>query len=517
VTDSTTRYRKAIYIALNVIVALALCVGSGSQSGLGGEIVYVVILFAVCSAPLLVLDGLNGRYALLGMFMLTYFTFFGALDLSLLASGTAIAPDSAAALSAGEWAILLTAVLIWSGYLMGLRMAARPPDQRGHAGRSVHADWSANAVLIVGLALWLAGMLAVLYFQVYVMPEKSQASAQKGFGAMGPLLTFIVMSGHMVEPLGVLILAYGYARFRTMIFTAIIIPVVLAQVAAGFVTDIKSFAFLGGVLVILTTTLIHNKIPKVWVAAALVFMVVSFPLFQAYRMEVTGERGLNRWQAAQNIDKVISIVLSSSDKASENGTHVQGFFERSSSKSNVELTLEKIGTEVPFLDGASLVALPLAFVPRLLWPDKPDVSPTLLFDKEVLHGSGDTHISLSQIAELYWNYGWPGILGGALLTGLILGAIAARFNLAAGVSVTRLLVLLVTVQTLCFGFGGGIAVTYVVWLRGLGAIAILHLLFARRTVRAGQSAVLQRAAGGRPAASEAPRVTPAARFPNLMH
>jgi hypothetical protein len=70
------------------------------------------------------------------------------------------------------------------------------------------------------------------------------------------------------------------------------------------------------------------------------------------------------------------------------------------------------------------------------------------------------------------------------LFGLLLGFVGAKTSLEQGTSLTRVLVLVGTAQTLCLGFGGGLPVSYIVWLRSLAAIGLLHLLFARR---AGQS------------------------------
>ena len=41
-------------------------------------------------------------------------------------------------------------------------------------------------------------------------------------------------------------------------------------------------------------------------------------------------------------------------------------------------------------------------------------------------------------------------------------------------------VLLTTAKYVCLGFEGSIAIAYVVWMRSLAAIWILHLIFARQ-------------------------------------
>jgi hypothetical protein len=89
----------------------------------------------------------------------------------------------------------------------------------------------------------------------------------------------------------------------------------------------------------------------------------------------------------------------------------------------------------------------------------------------------ETYISPSHLGEMYWNFGWPGVLAGMALVGAICGLVG-RFNLAECRTVTRLLVFVTTVELLIHGFEGALA-GYVVWLRSIAAIGLLHLAFAR--------------------------------------
>jgi len=113
----------------------------------------------------------------------------------------------------------------------------------------------------------------------------------------------------------------------------------------------------------------------------------------------------------------------------------------------------------------------------------------------------------STLGELYWNFGWPGLVAGMLLVGTLLGFVGAKCNFSEHVSVTRMLVLLATVQYLCIGFEGAMSVAYILWLRSLGAVGILHLVFARATTA---TAPELRAAGSPPCAARDGTV------PNIM-
>jgi hypothetical protein len=272
-------------------------------------------------------------------------------------------------------------------------------------------------------------------------------------------------------------------------------------------------------LVILTKVLVDNRLPRGWILGTAVAVALAFPVFQAYRAEVVGERGMNRAQAVQDIGKVLDLALAAKDRVNNGKERAQTLFERASTKVNVELIFEHAGVDAPYQNGRTLVELVLAFVPRMIWPDKPSVATGQVFNKELVRGIGDTFISPSHLGELYWNFGWPGLICGMTLIGMLLGYIGAKTSLAERVSATRLLILLATVGTLCLQFEASVSVTYVVWIRSLAAIGLLHLLFNRPagSAPAGHATARDTAIGA-DAATKAPvpagRALP--RFPNML-
>jgi len=204
----------------------------------------------------------------------------------------------------------------------------------------------------------------------------------------------------------------------------------------------------------------------------------------------------------------------------------ESFFERSSIKANVTMIVTKTGHGVEFQHGRTIVSLLAAFIPRMVWPDKPDTATGRLVNSEFTHSEQrQTNISPSHLGELYWNFGWPGALIGMVVIGGLLGTIAVRFDLTRALNLTRVLVIMVTIKTLILGFEGAININYSMWMRTMAAVGIMHLLFARRPTEAVPSQeshgdARQPASQGAhtPAlALPAPlRQTSAARFPNLM-
>src|ERR1700712_2242825 len=85
--DLPRNNRFALYAGTNIlflfIVGIAYALGGSTHP----RILYLMLVFALCSTPIIFLDTLNGRYALLGCFLCAYFLMFGVGDLAALLSG----------------------------------------------------------------------------------------------------------------------------------------------------------------------------------------------------------------------------------------------------------------------------------------------------------------------------------------------------------------------------------------------------------------------------------------------
>jgi hypothetical protein len=503
------RNRILLFGIINVVLDLSLAVMGPAHGSAMGRVLYACLLFALCSAPLTLLQAFNGRYILLMIFMCFYFMDFGGLDVQSMLSGFPVALPRSSLLMPVELAVLACGVLLFVGYLAGTRAW-----NGGRPAGAVRAEWPAANMLAVGLILWGTGTAVVVYLGVFLIPDASNRTVALGLAALGPVGTFAAMFGRLMQPLGLLILAYGSARFRGSFWTTLIITVILMQAAAGFLTDTKQTAMMGILMAVVTRLLVSNRLPVAWLVSALVSIILVFPVFQANRQITTGERGLNRLQAFNNLGKVVELAIASRETVQNLRADERPptFVERTFLKPPFEQVIAHVGEDVPYLHGASLVDLPLAFVPRLILGDKPTLNIAQLYTREIAHSEDDTYISMSHMGDLYWNFGWMGMLAGMLAAGVIMGLVGAGTSLEHGPSLTRVMVLLVTVQTLCIGFEGDVSISYVLWMRSLAAIGLLHLMFARR-----RFATVSEAAEGS-AVSGTPGLLPLLplRFPNVM-
>jgi hypothetical protein len=503
--------RLSLYVMLNLAFALLLGICYAANGLPDPRLLYLILLFGLCSAPLIDTDKINGRFSLLAMFMLVYFVSYGVRDLSDLLLGSKLAAETRPAgsreiLTKTEIVILLGGVMLVLGYRLALVAAGAARPAR------FARDWSKGAILVVGTSFWAIGTYATYRWYVYIVPDTTNEAVRKGLASISTLTASAYILAQMLQPLGILLLAYALRAFRSPYLLPIVIGIVALQVGLGFVVDIKGMAMLGGILVVMTTVLVDGRLPKTWLAAAVVFVIFVFPVFQAYRTVIHGERGLARTTVVENIGNVLRLTLAAESKVTTGRNRSQTFLERSSVKGSTEMIVERTGNGVDFQGGQTLTPLLAAFVPKIIWSDKPDVPTGQLVNKAFhVTDSDDVFISPSHLGELYWNFGWGGVVGGMALIGAICGWVGGRFNLAEFRTVTRILVTVVTIKQLIVGFEGTIASIYVVWLRSLAGIGLLHLIFARVPV---VSAMFNANAAARTISAER---RGGRLFPNLMN
>jgi len=485
----------AMVVAFTVLISVAALAFGASDA----RLLYVALLFALCASPVLYARRLNDGYALYTIFFVIYFVSFGSLDFIRLFEQAPLAARTAL-LSTPELLILLSGFAFALGYHYAANLLTRR-----RVSRFLRDDWPITTLLSAGLILWAGGTFATWYWNIRLTVRTLEVNYA------GEGVTTLLMIGRYAQPIGILILAYAYTIWRSRTLGLMMIAVVVIQVLLGFVSNEKGLAMLGGILVIVTVYLVDGRLAKSWLIAGALFITIAFPVFQAYRTVVVGERGVTNAEAAQDIGKVLRLAIDGERR--NNDEKLVAFFERSSVKGSVELIVSRAGVDVAYQRGHTLTPILTAFIPRLLWPNKPSVETGLLFNDEFQIADAVVYISPSYLGELYWNFGWAGALIGLLVIGLVLGYTSALCDLSTATSVTRLLILAITIFEFGVRFEGSIATEFEVWVRSVAGILLLHLLLSRRGLRHTAYASLASFEGSGldgtpPAAPE--------RFPNLM-
>ena len=457
---------------------MVLLIGSSIGGGSLNELPYVALLFAICSSPLPFIDRFNSGFAMLGVAMAVFFVEFGALD-----AVSMLRPPSKGV--AVDHAMGRTEVVIWLGALMqivGFQIAARMTGARG--SRTLTKDWSRHLLVPIGLAFWVAASAATLYHAFVVQPENSAISVQEGLAKLGIWrASGLVLVESYAGPLGIVILAYWWAVWGKRLGTPLILILSLAQFAIGWIVDTKEVAISAPAIALLTRFIVLGKIPLRWSIGATVAIALVFPIMSAKRVVMTEELGLNRFEALPHTFEILMRTIQEGD-AIKTGKYEQSsetFLERESVKGNVDLIVEgTLNGEHPYKWGSTFEPLLYVFLPRVLWSDKPGGNSANLLNREFhVSADPDTFISPSHLGEWYWNFGLAGVIAGMTLSGALLGYISVRFDPSSRASITRVLVIIVTLYLLVARSEGQVEIQYVLWARSMLLIGLLHLIFAR--------------------------------------
>ncbi len=507
----TTRW--SLYIGLNVAFSLVVLAGAALNGGSLDAYPYVVVLFAICASPILSVERFNGPFTMLAVAMAVYFVEFGALDAVQMIQPPPKGPEPADALGRTEFVLWIGAVV----QILGFQAAVRLSEARDATVR--YKDWSPGLLVPLGLVLWAGALAASLYHGLVVQVENTSVSVQEGLAKLGIWrATGLIAIENYAGPLGIMILAYWWAVWGKRSGGLLILLLSGVQFAVGWVVDTKEIAISAPVVALLTRFIVVGRLPMRWLVGAFLAIALVFPILTAKRVVTTEEMHLNRIEALPRTFEILTRTLQERD-ALRQGKYEQRtetFLERQSVKANVHLIVEGMESGHGYKMGATFEPLLYAFFPRVLWSDKPGGSSAQLLNREFhISADPDTFISPSHLGEWYWNFGLGGVVVGMALAGGLIGFVSARFDPSRQTSVTRVLVIIVTLYLLVARSEGQVEVQYVLWARSMALIGLLHLFFAHRPLPPPTSDGIREGAASL-ATPQALARTPT-RFPNLLN
>jgi hypothetical protein len=129
----------------------------------------------------------------------------------------------------------------------------------------------------------------------------------------------------------------------------------------------------------------------------------------------------------------------------------------------------------PFQNGRTLGLFFVAFVPRMLWPEKPNIQIGQWITD--VYGSGphiDARTAPTPIGEFYLNFGIPGVILGLMLLGTVLRLAHETLSRHRATAPT-ILAQTVVVLILCLHFAGSVAGVYGQVAFTLIPLYVLHL------------------------------------------
>lgn len=99
--------------------------------------------------------------------------------------------------------------------------------------------------------------------------------------------------------------------------------------------------------------------------------------------------------------------------------------------------IDAVPDKLSYQNGKTIAMLVLTPIPRAVWPDKPVITPGPTIGRTI-YGLARSGVPPGISAELVWNFGVLGALGGAIVVGLLLGKVGRRFLPRDGNDLTHL-------------------------------------------------------------------------------
>ena len=201
-------------------------------------------------------------------------------------------------------------------------------------------------------------------------------------------------------------------------------PIAFAASPIPFFTGSKTRLLSPLAMVVLTRIVITRKIRARWIVAGLLLISVIYPVASFYREFVQAGNRLSSVQVLK--DPVGALTLISTFVSQfQPVEYLQQGFEATGARFDAlgitSVILRDTPSIVPFQNGRTIALIPLAYIPRVIWPGKPITTiGTWVTDKYVSVGGAELNTATgpSWIGELFFNFGYIGIIVGMILFGV---------------------------------------------------------------------------------------------------
>src|ERR1700730_14661756 len=184
--------RNILYTLANAVFGLCLIVAL-PFAGPGIHPLFLLLLFALCSTPILSIRRLNDRYALLGIFSFMYFMWFGNLDFIRMFTGEPVPLASDGFMDAAEVLILLSGLSLQLAY----RVMATP--FKSIPSRPA-MDYAEPLLVVGGIIGWGLTTVLVWKFNVHVISDTSAESVARGLKTLSPIETLGFTLANYLQP-----------------------------------------------------------------------------------------------------------------------------------------------------------------------------------------------------------------------------------------------------------------------------------------------------------------------------
>jgi hypothetical protein len=359
----------------------------------------------------------------------------------------------------GQITVLIGMAALFVGYLATTLLFPVRDLQRRRA-----ADWPLSALLIVTVGMLGIGWGIVGMSILGLMP------AGLGSGFRSTLGSSVIYANVL------LVIALVRHRFRPALPILFITVPMVAILGLG--TGSKTATLLAPATVALTMMLLGGRIRLRWLIIGILAMTLLYPISNFWRDEITPYRSGVVYLVTHPQQAVGQVFAFVSSTKSEDYV-ATGFFAtlaRLDGLGILSVIVRDTPGISPYQNGRTLMLFVYAFVPRVLWPEKPMIPIGAWIT--AVYGPGphiQSFTAPTWLGDFYLNFGNAGVFFGMLLYGVILALFQAR-ALGPGASAAAILAAVIVMTQVVLRLEGTFAHTLSSTAFALVPIILIHTL-----------------------------------------
>jgi len=221
------------------------------------------------------------------------------------------------------------------------------------------------------------------------------------------------------------------ARWQTFLLVLIFLPLeIIERLAGGALYQLLYFILFVGIV----SMYYNKKFPLVSSVILLIFFIAFNPVKDVFRYLTWEEENKSVITVAKNTALLISLTteyISNLTDTSEFIVSQEGSLARIGHTFVFSTVVNDTPEHVPYWKGETYKPILTMFIPRILWPDKPEERVGQSFGHRYgFLGPADdvTSINLPFIVELYANFGAIGVVMGMAILGCLIAFLEAKLN-----------------------------------------------------------------------------------------
>lgn len=298
---------------------------------------------------------------------------------------------------------ILSILLLYASPITGAFARLLPRPTRDWPPRTAYrVAW---VMLPVGWAFFMAQLLRVIPRTI-------------GTGVIAPISDATL---YVISLLAIIHLRFQHRRAFTVM--CVLVPLTMIF---NFFTGSKARFLWPLLMVLLGYLVVERRLRWRWMVAGLVLIVVFFPAANFYRLVFQEGFKRNPIEVLMNPAPVLRGVAEFASRSTFGEWLEIGYgatTKRLNSLGQLCVVVRDVPDRVPFQGGWTIANIGLSLIPRALWPGKPGMTIGQWVSENFTHGGGvetSTSVGPTWIGELYLNFGFPGIVVGMGLFGVML-------------------------------------------------------------------------------------------------